>query len=470
MALSNIVLYSQLQNSRRLDSQFYTPELLHIRELLGDSPQLRLKTKRITDFGAYSQMNFVEYKESGIRFLRNQDVGEIIINNTEPIFIDCPTYEKLSLKLQEGDVILPRVGTLGKSAIITEDILPCSANQNLAQIQTKGNLSPYYLSVFLSTRFGLLQVFALATGNVQPWLNLQQIGRIKVFVPSSKFQGVIDDLCISAIDKDKVSTQMYSQAKQLLLSELGLLNWKPSYALAYVRNYSQVARVRRMDAEYFQPVYQAMFNRLSSSVRIDRLSKLITYTKGIEVGSSVYADAGIPFWRVSNLTKYGLDDSSLNCISEELYNSLRLDFEPQLGEILLSKDATPGIAYYLDRPIQGIASSGIVRLTIINDIPPHYLELALNSLFVQLQVARDAGGSIIKHWRPSEVRKTLIPRLSPAREIEIAGFVQQSHAARREAKTLLNKSKRAVEIAIEEGEAKALEFINSSEQTPKKTP
>ena len=100
-----------------------------------------------------------------------------------------------------------------------------------------------------------------------------------------------------------------------------------------------------------------------------------------------------------------------------------------------------------------------MRLRITNDIPPYYLELTLNSLFVQLQIEQDAGGSIIRHWKPSEVRKTLIPRLSPSREDEIAGLVQQSHEARREEKAILEKAKRAVEITIEESEEKAMEFV-----------
>ncbi len=255
------------------------------------------------------------------------------------------------------------------------------------------------------------------------------------------------------------SQKTFNLAEQLLLSELGLQDWKPSHTLTFTRNYSQAARVLRMDAEHFQPKYQEMFDRLSPNVCLDRLGKLTNYTKGVEVGSPAYTDSGVPFLRVSNLTTHGLDDSSSNCISDEFYNALRSSYEPQQGEILLSKDATPGLAYYLEFPIKGIVSSGILRLTITNGIPPHYLELALNSLFVQLQIEQDAGGSIIKHWKPSEVRKTLIPRLSPAKESEIAALVQQSHAARREAKAILEKAKRAVEIAIEEGEEEATKFL-----------
>jgi len=163
---------------------------------------------------------------------------------------------------------------------------------------------------------------------------------------------------------------------------------------------------------------------------------------------------------VSNLSKHGIVDDSVNFISDELYNVLREKYEPQQGEILLSKDATPGIAYFLDESVQGIIASGILRLSLIEDIPPYYLELVLNSIFVQLQIEQSVGGSIIKHWKPSQVQKTWIPRLLADREKEISALVQQSHAARREAKTLLEKAKRAVEIAIEEGEERAMEFLS----------
>ena len=250
-------------------------------------------------------------------------------------------------------------------------------------------------------------------------------------------------------------------AEQLLLSNLGLLDWEPAHTLIYIRQYSDTIRARRSDAEHFHPKYEALFDKLNPSVRLTPLGKLATLTKGIEVGSSAYANSGTPFWRVSNLTKYGLDQDNLNYISNELYQALRGDYEPKQGELLLSKDASPGIAFYLELPIEGVVSSGILRLTLTDAIPPYYLELVLNSIFVQLQMEQDSGGSVIKHWKPSSVRKTLIPRLTSSKEREIAILVQQSHTARREAKSLLEKAKRAVEIAIEQGEGKALLYLEA---------
>jgi len=163
---------------------------------------------------------------------------------------------------------------------------------------------------------------------------------------------------------------------------------------------------------------------------------------------------------VSNLSKQGFDFGNVNYINHQLYQNLKNDYEPCKGEISLSKDATPGIAFYLDNCIKGIISGGILRLKLKDTIPPYYLELVLNSIFVQLQIEKFAGGSVIKHWKPSEILNTYIPRLKIDKEISISDLVMKSHDARRHAKLLLEKAKRAVEIAIEENEDKAMEFLN----------
>ena len=74
------------------------------------------------------------------------------------------------------------------------------------------------------------------------------------------------------------------------------------------------------------------------------LENLVTFKKCVEVGSGAYLDAGIPFVRVSNLNPFEITQEKY--ISEELYAELT-EHQPKQGEILFSKDATPGIAYYL---------------------------------------------------------------------------------------------------------------------------
>lgn len=463
MAHTNVVNYAQMEGSRRLDAEYYHPRnqaLMSQLKQFSDVLPIARSAVLITDMGAFSLYRREYFVESGIPFLRVENIKENYLDLSDTIFISKEYHARLAKsQVCPRDVLLTTKAIIGMSCVVPDNIGECNMSQNLVRIRFKEFFNPYFVSTFLSSKYGKFQSGRLATGNVQLYLNFQNIGEILIPKLSSDFQSGIEFIVKSAENSLQDSKIFYAQAEQHLLSELGLQDWKPARALTFVRSYSQAAKAGRMDAEYFQPKYQEMLDRISSQVKFDRLGRLSIYKKGVEVGSEAYTDSGIPFWRVSNLSKHGLDESNANFVSQDLYESLRQNYEPQQGEILLSKDATPGLAYYLEHPIQGIVSSGILRLTITDSIPPHYLELVLNSLFVQMQIEQDAGGSIIKHWKPSEVRKTLIPRLSNGKENEIAQLVEKSHAARRDAKALLEKAKRAVEIAIEENEERAIEFI-----------
>ena len=91
---------------------------------------------------------------------------------------------------------------------------------------------------------------------------------------------------------------------------------------------------------------------------------------------------------------------------------------------------------------------------------PDYLTLVLNSVIVGMQAERDAGGSIIQHWKPSEIENVVIPKLSQEIQQEITNKVKESFALRRESKRLLNLAKTAVETAIEQGENTALRLLD----------
>src|SRR3989338_5737879 len=428
MITFSIIQKSQLEGAKRLDADLYQPEYLEVRRSLANSTALIDVSKKITDFGAYSQMNFVEYSDSGVRFLRNQDVGEFFLQDDDPVFVPEQTYEKLSLKLEEYDIVTPRVGTIGNAAVVFRDQLPASANQNLAQIKPDlQKINPLYLATFLSSRFGQAQFDWLATGNVQPWLNLLQINSIKVFVPSFDVQNNIAQFATRALDVYKESKSLYTQAENLLLEKLGLGDFKAEEDIFSIVNFSDIKSVNRMDAEYFQPKYKKI---ISVSRKHDgkALGELVTVKKGFEPGAGAYEDEGRLFIRVSSLSKHELLEK---------------------GEIFLTKDASPGVAYVLDKSVEGIISSGILRLKLKEEVNPDYLALCINSVVGQMQVERDAGGSVIAHWKPEQVKSLLVPILPKATQEEIAELVRESHAARKKAKELLEEAKRKVEELIE---------------------
>jgi len=108
-----------------------------------------------------------------------------------------------------------------------------------------------------------------------------------------------------------------------------------------------------------------------------------------------------------------------------------------------------------------ITSGALLHLSIKkDDVLPEYLTLVLNSLIVQLQAQRDAGGSIIQHWKPSEIQEVLIPIIDISIQNQIEEKIKKSFELKEDSKQLLDLAKKAVEIAIEKDENEAIKIIN----------
>ncbi|MCI5218861.1 MAG: restriction endonuclease subunit S [Candidatus Electrothrix sp. LOE2] len=276
---------------------------------------------------------------------------------------------------------------------------------------------------------------------------------------SAHFQAKIEQLVKNALVSRKKSLNIYEEAQILLLSELGLIDWQPKHRLSFVKNYSDTKQAGRLDAEYFQPKYEEIVRAIQNyQGGYDTLGNLLEIRKCVEVGSEAYLDEGIPFVRVSNLSPFEITEEKY--ISEKLYREIR-KHQPKQGEILFSKDATPGIAYYLNaQPKQMIPSGGILRLKIKTEkITGEYLTLVLNSILTKEQIKRDVGGSVILHWRPDQVKEIVIPVLSRVKQSEIQQKVTESFNLRKQSKHLLECAKRTVELAIEQDEQTAMDWL-----------
>lgn len=237
-------------------------------------------------------------------------------------------------------------------------------------------------------------------------------------------------------------------AKWLLLMEVGVLPniEKESKTVKTCKRLSDsFLSSGRLDAEYYQPKYDYLFYQLSK-FPTSTIGELTKIDKSIEPGSDAYQETGVPFIRVSDFSKFGLTDTAIHIDKEEFNNVIR----PQKNTILLSKDGSVGIAYKVEEPLDVITSGAILHLSLIStDVLPDYLTLVLNSPIVRLQAERDAGGSIIQHWKPSEIENVIIPILPMPIQQKISGKIQESFRLRKESKELLNTAKRKVEMTIE---------------------
>lgn len=244
------------------------------------------------------------------------------------------------------------------------------------------------------------------------------------------------------------------------MQELDLLDFKPSDENIAVKSFKEsFGNSGRLDSEYYQPKYDELLKHIKKT-KFDRLGNIVKIKKSIEPGSEAYQNEGIPFVRVANVTKFGITDTDIY-LTKDMFSEKDLkQLHPTKETILLSKDGTVGIAYKIKNETDIITSGALLHLTIKrDDVFSEYLTLVLNSLVVQLQAQRDAGGSIIQHWKPSEIEEILIPIIDQSIQAQIEEKIKKSFELKEESKRLLDLAKRAVETAIEESEERALEML-----------
>lgn len=461
----SIVKYKKVKeesHSFRIDADFFRADYLNIQNKLKSKPfkkliEYKVKIKHPAEIKR-------EYKENGILFLRAQNVRPLQIDTeSNPVYISKEDASKLKNNLiSKKDILLTRTGAnFGQCSIFLDNQQAIASSHTF--IIKSGELNPFFLSVFFNTYFGRKLIDKGMYGGLQP--EVAPFFLYQIPLPVFKvIPNLIEKIYEISQQYIETSKSLYSQAEELLLSELGLLDWKPKHSLAFFKNFSDTQKAERIDAEYFQPKYEEIIEAVKKyKGGFDELGKLVKIEKSIEPGSEAYQEEGVPFIRVSNLSKFELSTNNQQFISEKLYEKLK-SHQPKKGEILLSKDATPGIAYYLNEVhTKMIVSGGILKLKIDSQqILPEYLTLVLNSIIVQKQIERDAGGSIINHWRPDQVKATLIPILKKEdRQKEIKELIEKSFNNRNLSKSLLEIAKRGVEIAIEKDEVSSENWINS---------
>jgi type I restriction enzyme S subunit len=450
MITYSIIQKSNLERGLRLDPEYYQPEYLEVEQRLNLKKTITVNdiSESVVNFGAYSLCNYIVWKEAGVPYLNVENIKKGYIDFDDVKFIDDEVNEILKKsKVKEGQIIITMAGTIGNSAVAHRVPPKINSNQATAKITLKKGFSPYYVTAFLNSYYGRKQTEREIVSSVQPNIFLWQIKNFKVPIIKKYIEKEIEDIYRQGLDTLESSRSLYFKAENLFLEELGLKDFEPTEDLSYIVKLSDVKSSHRADAEYFQPKYEELIKTIRRS-NVKLLGDLVSMKKGIEPGSEEYQNEGKLFIRVSNISKYGLIEKDQKYLSKELYQELKKDFEPRQEEILITKDATPGIAYVLKEPIEGIIAGGIIRLKIKEDIESEYLALCINSTIGQMQIKRDAGGSVIVHWKPEQIKKLQVPILPKPVQHKIADLVHQSHQARKKAKELIDRAKREVENII----------------------
>lgn len=448
----------------RIDAEYFGKDILAAIKLLQAADALPLvKVSSITD-GIHTSLPFIQGGPVRVLSAKHPKNNYIARSHFETI---SAAYHAKNPRtaLRKNDVLLSTVGTIGNSAVVTEDLLPANSDRHIGIIRiTDTSLSPHFLSTFLVSRFGRMQSTRETTGNVQPNLFISKIGRLLIPRFCKELESAVSDAVRTAYaTHDKASAHLKA-GESLLLEKLGLENWQAPEPLSYVRRSCEAFAAGRLDAEFFSPRTNAIraILREKGDLPFSEIGLVSTghswrSDRFIERGSS----EGIPFVRIRDCKPGAIDGDDLDRLPETYAKEANQPMA-QPGDLVIGMD---GLRWFyassLLTPCYVNQRVGWLH-SFQDSFTNAYLMVVLNSLIGQSQLLSQMTiAQTVGHITLDDLRNLRIPTLQAACRATIAGKFMEHVFAKRRALELLTCAKRAIEIAIEDSESAALKYLEA---------
>jgi hypothetical protein len=454
MQYSIVNLKTVKENSDfRIDAEYFHPSKLNSLRILKNNPFIFLG-----DYVLSIKRNETP-KDSNIEIYDTGAASSHILTKNL-----AQTEERTSLKRRAkgGDIIISRLRPyLKQVAYIPTFIDKAYLTTEFFVLRSKDKENISFLTPFLLTEFVQEILFWGQGGTQHPRFQEYDLLNLpltkNIFGLKEILNKIVSKCCKLVLESD----HLYSQAEQLLLSELGLLDWKPKHTLAFVKNYSDTQKAERIDAEYFQPFYDEIENQLSKfeQTRLDNICDLINYGT---VPTSPYVEKGKAYIKGLNLV-----DGFIVGPFDYLENTENLSekFYTKENDIIISQMGTVGKAGLVSKEEEGfLFASFTIRARLKNDdfIKPHVLTMFINTIARPYYLLRKiAQASVRQNTDLPTIKALKVPKLDKRLQENIQKKVIKSQKAKKLSKSLLEIAKRGVEIAIEKDEQEAEEWIES---------
>jgi len=455
---------SELERTARIDSEYFQKRFLRSAALIDrwDRDHVAALT-HVSDGNHFSISE--DFVEEGVPYYRGQDVtGRFFVETAAPIHITREAFDQKHMvrsHLKKGDVLLSIIGTIGElSLVASEDPATCSCK--LAILRPR-KVSSEYLAVFLRSEHGQNQIERMTRGAVQKGLILEDMDQLWVPKVSEEFEKrIVEAVRASRATRDQ-TTRKQVEAEEVLLAALGLANWSPPEPLAYSARASDVFTSGRFDAQYFMPAKEQVklsLAALPGQLLSDRVDS---------IRDQWVPDRAPPTMRVRN---YDVTDALVPLLDAEKEPS----FAAEIGSMKkVFKDGDVAIsrlrAYLKEiavvRTGDAIPSVGSSEFIVLRPkgkaISPETLMVFLRSAPVQTILKWCQDGSQHPRFSEGDLLSIPVPDAVATASDQITKIVQDGFTARYRARKLLDAAKRAVEVAIEDGEPAAIAYLDQAE-------
>lgn len=162
-----------------------------------------------------------KFQHDGIPFILVSNLSKNTVTYDTDKFISAETYKELYKRtpIEIGDILLSAVGSYGHPAVVVED-RKFLFQRHIAYLKPKSDiLNSYYMHGALLSPGCQRQIEEKVKGIAQKTLNLSEIRKIRIPVPSLDLQKQYADF-VHQVNKSKVAVQKALDETQILFDSL----------------------------------------------------------------------------------------------------------------------------------------------------------------------------------------------------------------------------------------------------------
>jgi restriction endonuclease S subunit len=449
----------------RFDPEYFNKTALLAEKRLAGSPTLGSCVKegyRVV----YESTNAID-REEGIKaglpfFLQSSDISTPLIDAEAMVCVTKNDWERYPKgRIKHGEILIEVKGKAEKIAIVPEDFpMNTLVTGTCFKLTTKDPDLRYFLTAYLTCKYGQALKDRLKTNLLVSYIAKDDLYGLPIPVISKNLINSVRQAFQQVLTLQKSAKLSQEKANTLLIQALHLDKWQKPNPLDYAKNASNVFSAERLDAEFFQPKYEAIKSKLAGQFDLKHFHELGTVTKGITV--PYCEDGAVPIIRSGDLSDIENSGRFLRAAADESI------FYLKRGDVLISSIGfgSIGKVQVFDKPE---AHGTVSEVTVIRQttVDPYYLAAFLRSLPGQMQIEHYITGATGQlHLYPKDVNTFWIPILPEEIQAIFRKVAMQIRDQTTVAKELLEAAKRAVEIAIEDSETAALAYLKSVEEKP----
>ena len=327
------------------------------------------------------------YSDSGISFIRSQNVLDMDFSTENLAFINDNQAEKLNnVIVEKNDILLNITGdSIARCTVVPEEILPARVNQHVSIIRCKNTEESKYVMYYLQyMKKYLLQISKV--GGTRNALTKEAIGKlpIKISDDCNKISKILDNIDQKIQINNQINQELEAMAKTL-------------YDYWFVQFDFPDQNGKPYKSSGGKMVYHPELKReIPEGWGVDKLGELAQFKNGINYEKTSSGSEKVKIINVRNISSSTIFINQTDLDEIFLENDKSTNFIVNKEMILITRSGIPGATRLVSELEAKTVYSGFIIASEVNDL------INKNLIFyylknVEEELKNQSAGTIMKN-------------------------------------------------------------------------